>query len=289
MIATLAGSATVLTLDARRRRARRPRARRSRRTFATRSSQARRPRGDPLHVGHDRALEGRDADAPQSRVERRWRWSTAGASPAATRCCTRCRSITCTACSSRCTARCCRVHACCGCRSSRSARCALLPRATVMMGVPTFYTRLLAEPAFSARACRTVRLFVSGSAPLLPETFDAFRARTGHTILERYGMTETGMITSNPLAGARVGGTVGLPLPGVSVRVVDRQAAPCAPRCRRQRRSEGPERVRRILAHAGKDARGIHADGWFPHRRRRQLGRGGDGKATSSSSAARRT
>ena len=98
------------------------------------------------------------------------------------------------------------------------------------MGVPTFYTRLLAEPAFTRESCRTVRLFVSGSAPLLPETFDAFRARTGHTILERYGMTETGMLTSNPLDGARVGGTVGLPLPGVSVRIVDRAtAAPCAP------------------------------------------------------------
>jgi malonyl-CoA/methylmalonyl-CoA synthetase len=106
---------------------------------------------------------------------------------------------------------------------------ALLPRATVMMGVPTFYSRLLAEPSFTQDSCRTIRLFVSGSAPLLPETFDAFRDRTGQTILERYGMTETGMNTSNPLAGNRVGGTVGTPLKGIEVRVVDAAGASCAP------------------------------------------------------------
>src|SRR5438128_4714981 len=75
----------------------------------------------------------------------------------------------------------------------------LLPHATVMMGVPTFYTRLLADASFGATDCRAIRLFISGSAPLLPETFDEFRRRTGHAILERYGMTETGMNTSNPL------------------------------------------------------------------------------------------
>ena len=105
----------------------------------------------------------------------------------------------------------------------------LLPNATVMMGVPTYYTRLLAEPAFTRKSARSIRLFISGSAPLLPETFDAFRERSGHAILERYGMTETGMITSNPLEGERVAGTVGKPLPGVSVRVVDSAGAPCAP------------------------------------------------------------
>jgi malonyl-CoA/methylmalonyl-CoA synthetase len=105
----------------------------------------------------------------------------------------------------------------------------LLPRATVMMGVPTFYTRLLATPSFTRETCRSIRLFVSGSAPLLAETFDSFVARSGQAILERYGMTETGMNTSNPLDGARVGGTVGLPLPGVEVRVVDNNGAPCAP------------------------------------------------------------
>jgi len=96
----------------------------------------------------------------------------------------------------------------------------LLPRATVMMGVPTFYSRLVSESAFTRETCRTIRLFVSGSAPLLPETFDAFRERTGQTILERYGMTETGMNTSNPLAGERVAGTVGRPLSGIEMRVV---------------------------------------------------------------------
>ncbi len=105
----------------------------------------------------------------------------------------------------------------------------LLPKATVMMGVPTFYSRLLAEPTFNRESCRTIRLFVSGSAPLLPETFDAFRERTGQTILERYGMTETGMNTSNPLDGERVGGTVGKPLPGIQMRVVGDDGAPLPP------------------------------------------------------------
>ena len=106
---------------------------------------------------------------------------------------------------------------------------ALLPRATVMMGVPTFYTRLLREPTFTREIAARVRLFVSGSAPLLAETFAAFEAHTGVAVLERYGMTETGMNTSNPLDGARVGGTVGRPLPGVDVRVVDDQGTPCPP------------------------------------------------------------
>ncbi|HYD31279.1 MAG TPA: malonyl-CoA synthase [Azospirillaceae bacterium] len=95
----------------------------------------------------------------------------------------------------------------------------LLPRATVFMGVPTFYTRLLSMPSFTKDACRTVRLFISGSAPLLAETHRAFAERTGHAILERYGMTETGMLTSNPLDGDRIAGTVGFPLPDVEVRV----------------------------------------------------------------------
>jgi malonyl-CoA/methylmalonyl-CoA synthetase len=101
------------------------------------------------------------------------------------------------------------------------ATIAALARATVFMGVPTMYTRLLSEPDLTREACSGVRLFVSGSAPLLAETFNEFQARTGHTILERYGMTETGMITSNPLAGPRKGGTVGPPLAGVSVRIVN--------------------------------------------------------------------
>ena len=97
----------------------------------------------------------------------------------------------------------------------------LLPRATVMMGVPTFYTRLLADARLMREAAAHMRLFVSGSAPLLADTHREFEARTGHAILERYGMTETGMITSNPLDGERIPGTVGFPLPGVSLRVAD--------------------------------------------------------------------
>ena len=97
----------------------------------------------------------------------------------------------------------------------------LLPKATVMMGVPTFYVRLLAHPAFTREAATHMRLFISGSAPLLEETFYAFEERTGQRILERYGMTEAGMITSNPLEGERRAGTVGFPLPDVEVRVAD--------------------------------------------------------------------
>lgn len=97
---------------------------------------------------------------------------------------------------------------------------AALPRATTLMGVPTFYTRLLGEPGLE-EASRNVRLFISGSAPLLADTHHAWQQATGHAILERYGMTETNMNTSNPLHGARKAGTVGLPLPGVDVRVTD--------------------------------------------------------------------
>jgi malonyl-CoA/methylmalonyl-CoA synthetase len=95
-----------------------------------------------------------------------------------------------------------------------------LPQATLMMGVPTFYTRLLAVPTFDREACRNMRLFISGSAPLQAETHREFALHTGHSILERYGMTETGMIASNPLHGARMPGTVGSALPGVAVRII---------------------------------------------------------------------
>ena len=97
----------------------------------------------------------------------------------------------------------------------------LLPECSVMMGVPTYYTRLLSEPAFDRQAVATMRLFISGSAPLLEETFAEFEQRTGHRILERYGMTETNMNSSNPLQGERKPGTVGKPLPGVEIRIVD--------------------------------------------------------------------
>ena len=96
-----------------------------------------------------------------------------------------------------------------------------LPRATVLMGVPTFYTRLLQAPNFDAATCAAMRLFISGSAPLTEQTFAAFERRTGKRILERYGMSETAMLTSNPLDGERVAGTVGFALPGVSVRIAD--------------------------------------------------------------------
>ena len=104
---------------------------------------------------------------------------------------------------------------------SDSAAVAALPGCTVMMGVPTYYTRLLSNPNFGSACCTNMRLFVSGSAPLLSETFEDFQTRCGHTILERYGMTETGMNTSNPLEGERRAGTVGPALPGVTARVVD--------------------------------------------------------------------
>ncbi len=97
----------------------------------------------------------------------------------------------------------------------------LLPKATVFMGVPTYYVRLLLERNFTDEVCKNMRLFISGSAPLLPETFYEFQERTGHTILERYGMTEGGMFSSNPYKGLRKPGTVGFPLPGVSIRIVD--------------------------------------------------------------------
>ena len=97
-----------------------------------------------------------------------------------------------------------------------------LPDATVFMGVPTLYVRMLAEPALTEESCRHMRLFISGSAPMLIETFNDWKARTGHTILERYGMSETAMLTSNPyyaVQGERRGATVGFPLPGVNLRV----------------------------------------------------------------------
>jgi len=99
----------------------------------------------------------------------------------------------------------------------------LMPRATSLMGVPTFYTRLLDQPEL-ADASRNMRLFVSGSAPLLAETHDRWRETTGHAILERYGMTETNMNTSNPYDGDRRAGTVGFPLPGVELKVTDPQS-----------------------------------------------------------------
>ena len=105
-----------------------------------------------------------------------------------------------------------------------------MPRATTMMGVPTFYTRLLRHGGLDRQATRHMRLFVSGSAPLLAETHRQWLERTGHAILERYGMTETGMNTSNPYAGERVAGTVGFPLPGVTLRIVEPETGQALPK-----------------------------------------------------------
>jgi malonyl-CoA/methylmalonyl-CoA synthetase len=143
---------------------------------------------------------------------------------------------------------------------------ALLPRATVFMGVPTLYVRLLAEPGLTREACSHMRLFISGSAPLLIDTFEAFRERTGHTILERYGMSETAMLTSNPYEpkdGERRGGTVGFPLPGVGLRVVGSDGAELA------RGEVGAIEVRGPNVFAGywrmpeKTREEFSADGWF--------------------------
>ncbi|MEM6565884.1 MAG: AMP-binding protein, partial [Pseudomonadota bacterium] len=104
-----------------------------------------------------------------------------------------------------------------------------MQQATAMMGVPTFYTRLLSDDRFNRASTAHMRLFISGSAPLLSETHEAFEKRTGHRILERYGMTETNMNTSNPFEGERRAGTVGFPLPGVEVRITNAQTAETLP------------------------------------------------------------
>ena len=138
----------------------------------------------------------------------------------------------------------------------------LLPQATVMMGVPTFYTRLLEEPGLTRDLVGHMRLFVSGSAPLLAETHEAWAGRTGHRILERYGMTETNMNTSNPYEGERRAGTVGFPLPGVEVRILA------------EGRAVGPEEVGMIEVRGPnvfvgywqmpeKTREELRADGWF--------------------------
>jgi malonyl-CoA/methylmalonyl-CoA synthetase len=106
----------------------------------------------------------------------------------------------------------------------------LMDRSTVLMGVPTFYTRLLQNPGLSRETTRHMRLFISGSAPLLAETHREWSARTGHAVLERYGMTETNMNTSNPYDGERVPGAVGFPLPGVAARVTDPETGRELPR-----------------------------------------------------------
>jgi malonyl-CoA/methylmalonyl-CoA synthetase len=151
-------------------------------------------------------------------------------------------------------------------RFDAKAVVARLPDATVFMGVPTLYVRLLAEPGLTREACRHMRLFISGSAPLLLETFEQFRERTGHTILERYGMSETVMLTSNPYfeaEGERVGGTVGFALPGVGVRVVDANGAPCAPDTIGAIEVSGPNVFSGYWRMPEKTREEFSADGWF--------------------------
>lgn len=138
-----------------------------------------------------------------------------------------------------------------------------LPNATVFMGVPTMYVRLLTQDALTKEQCAGMRLFVSGSAPLLPETFHAFAERTGHVILERYGMTETGMNTSNPAHGERRAGTVGPPLPGVSVRVVGTGDAPLAAGEIGDVQVHGPNVFAGYWRRPDKNAEEFTADGWF--------------------------
>jgi malonyl-CoA/methylmalonyl-CoA synthetase len=140
---------------------------------------------------------------------------------------------------------------------------ALLPESTVLIGVPTFYVRLLLDPAFGGEACRNMRLFISGSAPLLKETFDEFKARTGHTILERYGMTEGGMFTSNPYHGERRGGTVGFPLPGTELRIVGAGGTATKPGVVGQIQVKGDNVFVGYWRMPEKTREEFTADGWF--------------------------
>ena len=140
---------------------------------------------------------------------------------------------------------------------------AALPGSTVMAGVPTFYTRLLAAPGFTRETCRTVRVFISGSAPLSEAVFHAFAARTGHTILERYGMTETGINTSNPLHGERKPGAVGPPLAGVEVRIVDLHGQPLASGQIGAIQVRGPNVFPGYWQLPAADAQAFDAQGWF--------------------------
>jgi len=141
-----------------------------------------------------------------------------------------------------------------------------LPRATVMMGVPTFYTRLLSEPTFGREHCRSMRLFVAGSAPLLAETHQQFEQRTGHRILERYGMSETLMLVSNPYFesdGPRIAGTVGVPLPNIGVRVVSEDGAQCNVGEIGAVQVNGPSIFTGYWRMPDKTKEEFTADGWF--------------------------
>lgn len=138
-----------------------------------------------------------------------------------------------------------------------------LPRSTVFMGVPTYYVRLLADAAFERKLCASVRLFISGSAPLLAETLASFAERSGHTILERYGMSETAMLTSNPYVGIRKSGTVGKPLAGVSVRIIGSDGHACASNEIGDIQVQGPNVFAGYWQMPEKTAEEFTADGFF--------------------------
>ncbi len=141
-----------------------------------------------------------------------------------------------------------------------------LPDCTIMMGVPTYYVRLLAERAFDRSLTQKMRLFVSGSAPLLIDTFQEFEQRMGQAILERYGMSETGMLTSNPYQTEneqRIGSTVGRPLPGIEVRVVDDNQNTCAPDVVGHIQVKGPNVFLGYWEMPEKTREEFTADGWF--------------------------
>jgi malonyl-CoA/methylmalonyl-CoA synthetase len=146
---------------------------------------------------------------------------------------------------------------------SADAVLADLPHATVLMGVPTFYVRLAAHPGLTRETAAGIRLFVSGSAPLLESTFADFEARTGHRILERYGMTEAGMICSNPYDGERIPGTVGFPLPGVEARVADGEGRELPRGEAGMLEIRGPNLFRGYWRQPEKTAEEIRPDGYF--------------------------
>ena len=144
----------------------------------------------------------------------------------------------------------------------------LMPRATTLMGVPTFYSRLLGEADFPPELAAPMRLFISGSAPLSAETHKEFSARTGKAILERYGMTETNMNTSNPYDGERVPGSVGFPLPGVELRITDPESPAGEVRVLPQGEVgvievRGPNVFQGYWRQTEKTAEDLRPDGWF--------------------------
>ncbi len=204
--------------------------------------------------------------------------SPAGRSPRPTVSCSRCPSFTSTPSATDCTAGS-PAAAACACWSASSIRrpppSFLDFRPTLFFGVPTIYVRLLEIPAEAAREIgAAMRLFVSGSAPLPAQVLEEFRARFGHTILERYGMSENLMNISNPYLGERRPGSVGLPLPGVSVRLVDGEI-----------HLKGPQPLRRLLASRRGHPRRLRRR-LVPHRRSRRVRRP---TATTRSPAARAT